>query len=143
MKINKREYYSSSSGSVAVEIAIALPVLLGVLFGVFNLSLFLWSKAYMENVVRDAARSAAISISQTSGTLSALESEHEGDLGSMPFLRSIDVQIDAATDLGTDAVADEIVVVRGSALIELFVFSNFGLGPIQITSEVRKRWEYS
>ena len=63
----KRACRQSERGSVAVEFALLIPILLLVLFGVINFGVLMYNQAVMTNAAREGARWAAIHTTTTYG----------------------------------------------------------------------------
>jgi Flp pilus assembly protein TadG len=63
-----RTYRQSERGSVAVEFALLIPVLLLVLFGIINFGVLMYNQAVITNAAREGARWAAIHTTATYGT---------------------------------------------------------------------------
>ena len=63
----KNRYLQSERGSVAVEFALLVPVLLLILFGIINFGVLMYNQAVITNAAREGARWAAIHTSSTYG----------------------------------------------------------------------------
>ena len=118
-------------GAEALEFAFAFPVLLVMLYGIFEFGRFLWIQNTLEYAVEEAARSAIVGGTTSSSTISAVvESKIVGLKTS-----DISVSVSVETSGGTPTFVTITVVYVYSPLVDLFDVS--GLTMVDITRKTR------
>jgi Flp pilus assembly protein TadG len=86
-RLRPRQIIKDGGGATAVEMAIALPIILLLIFGVIEIGIMMWTQLTLNNAVEAAARCGAVN-TQTCGTPTSIESYAVSQAVGIPNLTS-------------------------------------------------------
>ena len=152
----KNKFLKNQDGAAATEFAIILPLLLILLFGIIEFSLYLFDRQVITNAVREAARAGiVVQIPRLSDAeITSIVQNYidnklvtfgSGSLITLPVRREDDVDPDGNA-LGTDSGGNPILGHFGDVLkveatfqYDFLFLSTIGIGPatIQVISQMR------
>ena len=146
---NKR--YLQSDGATTVEFAIVLPLLLTLIFGAIEFSLYLYNRQVLTNACREAARTGVIMRMRTDPTATTAEEEivknkFNAILSSVPlvtFGSAGPPSPQIAFDLGADNRINfgDNLTVQADYTYDFLFLANLGIGPITIHAFSKMKME--
>ena len=152
-QMQKNKHLKNQDGASAVEFAILLPLLLILLFGIIEFSLYIFNRQVITNAVREATRAGiVVQIPRLSDaeieslvqnyTGSKLVTFGSGSLVMLPVLR----EDPTGNPLGNDSTGNpilghfgDVLKVRATFQYDFLFLANLGIGPatIQVISQMR------
>lgn len=146
MNLKIRRYRKTEIGASAVEFAIVLPVLLLVLFGIIEFSLFFYNKHVITNAAREGARRGVI-VRGTPRDKTAEDADIRARVieYAQQFLVNFGSDVLTNADISLDpnrslAFGEDLVVEVDYSYDFLFL-STIGVGPITIHGRSSMRME--
>ena len=145
------KFYLQSDGATTVEFAIVLPVLLSLIFGAIEFSLYLYNRQVLTNACREAARTGVIMRIRTDPTVTTEEEQIVKDkfaaiLNSVPLITFGSAGTPTPQvifDLGPDnrITFGDGLTVQADYTYDFLFLSNLGIGPITIHAFSKMKME--
>lgn len=139
----KRSKRHSSAGATIVEATVCLPVLLLLLLGLLDFSLYSWSSHLMSEAARAGARKAAVLVDFTNTTaVASLESSILSEINALSLLSNVSASV-LAPHASTVGISEGLVGVSINAVYSWKFLGMFGFDQTQLNRTFKAYYEWS
>ena len=127
-----------STGSVAIEFALIIPILIIVLFSVIQISSLLYMRHTLLNISYNAARIAATNTNTTNTTIKATIEEQLNNIGI--FAEEVTIIPDDFTVADRGTLIKVTIRVNAGLLVLVPIPINFDQMPISVSTSMAKEY---